>query len=85
MIYDTFEHIGLYGQPGTRLHRALVYARDVARTAADGRTEIDGDQLYVRLTYETARENRFITKVHRRARFWGEEIIDVSLEKTIPF
>ncbi|RPJ74990.1 MAG: DUF386 family protein, partial [Desulfobacteraceae bacterium] len=46
MIYDRFENLDLYFRPGTRLHRALVYARDAVRNTAEGRTDIDGDRLY---------------------------------------
>ena len=68
MIYDRFENLHLYCQPGTRLHRALVHARDVARSVADGRMDIDGDRLYASVaTYETGpREDRRF-EAHRMA------------------
>ena len=90
MIYDRFENLNLYCQPGTRLYRALVYARDVAHTAADGRTDIDGDRLYASVaSYETGSraERRF--EAHRKyidvqVLLEGEESIDVSLDKDLP-
>ena len=87
MIYDRFENLDLYCQPGTCLHQALVYARDVARTVADGRTDIDGERVYASVaTYETGprEERRF--EAHRtyidvQVLLDGEESIDVSLDK----
>jgi YhcH/YjgK/YiaL family protein len=86
MIYDRFENLNHYCRPGTRLHQALVYARDVARTVADGRTDVDGDRLYASVaTYETGprEERRF--EAHRKyidvqVLLEGEEVIDVSLD-----
>jgi YhcH/YjgK/YiaL family protein len=90
MIYDRFENLDLYCQPGTCLHRALVYARDVARTVADGRTDIDGERLYASVaTYETGprEERRF--EAHKKyidvqVLLEGEESIHVSLDKDLP-
>jgi YhcH/YjgK/YiaL family protein len=90
MIYDRFENLDLYCRPATRLHQALVHVRDVARTAADGRTAIDGDRLYASVsTYPTSprKERRF--EAHKRyidvqVVLEGEERIDVSLEKDLP-
>ena len=90
MIYDRFENLNLYCRPGTRLHRALVYARDVACSVADGRTDIDGERLYASVaTYETGprEERRF--EAHRKyidvqVLLEGEESIDVSLDKDLP-
>ena len=90
MIYDRFEDLDFYCQPGTRLHRALVYARDVARTAADGRIEIDGDRLYASVsTYDTGSREERRFEAHKKyidvqAVLEGEESIDVSLEKDLP-
>jgi YhcH/YjgK/YiaL family protein len=90
MIYDRFESLGLYCPPGTRLHRALVYARDVARAVADGRIDIDGDRLYASVaTYETGSREERRFEAHRKyidvqVLLEGEEIIDVSLEKDLP-
>ncbi|HWR92197.1 MAG TPA: YhcH/YjgK/YiaL family protein [Desulfobacterales bacterium] len=86
MIYDRFENLDLYAQPGTRLHWALTYARGTLATVADGRTDIDGDRLYASVaTYETGprEESRF--EAHRKyidvqVLLEGEEAIDVSLE-----
>jgi YhcH/YjgK/YiaL family protein len=90
MIYDRFENLTLYCQPGTRLYRALVYARDVDRRAEDGRTDLDGDRLYASVaTNETGprEERRF--EAHRKyidvqVLLEGEENIDVSLERNLP-
>lgn len=90
MIYDRFENLGLYCRPGTRLHRALVHARDAARDTAEGRTDIDGDRLFASVSlYETAprEERRF--EAHRKyidvqVLLDGEESIDVSLEADLP-
>ena len=90
MIYDRFENLNLYCQPGTRLYRALVYARDVAHTAADGRTDIDGDRLYASVaSYETGLHEKRRFEAHRKfidvqVLLEGEEAIDVSLEKNFP-
>jgi YhcH/YjgK/YiaL family protein len=90
MIYDRLENLNLYCQPGTRLYRALVYARDVAHTAADGRTDIDGDNLYASVaTYDTCERDERRFEAHRKyidvqALLEGEESIDVSLEKGLP-
>lgn len=90
MIYDRFENLNLYCRPGTRLHRALVYARDVASTISDGRIDIDGGRLYASVaTYETGppAERRF--EAHKKyidvqVLLDGEEAIDVSLERELP-
>jgi YhcH/YjgK/YiaL family protein len=90
MIYDRFENLNLYCRPGERLHRALVYARDVARDVADGRTDIDGDRLFASVaTYETGppEERRFEahkTHIDVQVLLDGEEVIDVSLERGLP-
>jgi len=90
MIYDRFENLNLYCRPGERLHRALVYARDVARDVADGRSDIDGDRLFASVaTYETGppEERRFEahkTYIDVQVLLDGEEVIDVSLERDLP-
>ena len=90
MIYDRFENLDLYCQPGTRLHRALVYARDVARAAADGRMDIDGDRLYASVaTYETGSREERRFEAHRKyidvqVLLEGEECIDVSQDRDLP-
>jgi biofilm protein TabA len=90
MIYDTFEHIALYSHPGTRLHRALVYAMDVSRSVADGRTEIDGDRLYASVsTYDTGSREERRFEAHKKyidvqVVLEGEESIDVALESDLP-
>jgi YhcH/YjgK/YiaL family protein len=89
MIYDRLENLNLYCQPGTRLYRALVYARDVSRRVADGRMDIDGDRLYASVaTYETGArvERRF--EAHKKyidiqVLLEGEEVIDVSLGREL--
>jgi YhcH/YjgK/YiaL family protein len=90
MIYDRFENIDLYFQAGTRLHRALTYARNAARDAPEGRSDIDADRLYASVAaYATGppEERRF--EAHRRyidvqVLLEGEENIDVSLGKDLP-
>ncbi len=90
MIYDRFENLDLYCRPGSRLHRALVHARDAARTVADGRTDIDGDRLYASVaTYETGArvERRF--EAHKKyidiqVLLEGEEVIDIALDTDLP-
>ena len=90
MIYDRFENLNLYCQPGTRLHRALVFARDVARAVADGRMDIDGERLYASVaTYETGSREERRFEAHRKyidvqVLLEGEECIDVSLDKDLP-
>jgi YhcH/YjgK/YiaL family protein len=90
MIYDRFENLNLYCQPGSHLHRAIVYARDVARTVADGRMDIDGDRLYASVsTYETGSREERRFEAHRKyidvqALLEGEESIDVSLDRDLP-
>jgi YhcH/YjgK/YiaL family protein len=90
MIYDRFENLHLYCQPGTRLHRALVYARDAARTVADGRMDIDGERLYASVaTYETGSREERRFEAHRKyidvqVLLEGEECIDVSLDQDLP-
>lgn len=89
MIYDRFENLNLYCRPGDRLYTALVYARDVSRTVADGRGDIDGDRLYASVaTYETGprQERRF--EAHRQyidvqALLEGEEVIDAALDREL--
>jgi YhcH/YjgK/YiaL family protein len=72
------------------LHQALVVARDVSRTVADGRMDIDGDRLFASVaTYETgSREDRRF-EAHRKyidvqVVLEGEEAIDVSLDRDLP-
>lgn len=90
MIYDRFENLDLYCQPGSRLHRALEVARDVARTVADGRMDVDGDRLYASVaTYETGSREERRFEAHRRyvdvqVLLEGEEVIDVSLDQDLP-
>lgn len=89
MVYDRFENLGRYCRPGERLYQALVYARDVVRTVADGRREIDGERLYASVaTYETGprEERRF--EAHRKyidvqVLLEGEEVIDVALDRDL--
>lgn len=91
MIYDRFENLSLYAQPGTRLHRALVYARDVARDVADGRTDIDDDRLFASVaSYETGTRDERRFEAHRKyidvqVLLEGEESIEVSLDEDRPF
>ena len=90
MIYDRFENLNLYCRPGSRLHRALVFARDVARTVPDGRIDIDGDRLYASVaTYETGSKDERRFEGHRKyidvqVLLDGEESIEVSLDKDLP-
>lgn len=90
MIYDRLENLALYCQPGTRLHRALVYVRDAAPTAAEGRTELDGERLYASVSiYDTSPRDERRFEAHRKyidvqAVLEGEEGIDVSLETDLP-
>lgn len=90
MIYDRFENLSLYCRPGTRLHQALVYARDVAHTVADGRTAVDGERLFASVaTYETGSREERRLEAHRKyidvqALLEGEEVIDVSLDEDLP-
>jgi YhcH/YjgK/YiaL family protein len=90
MIFDRFENLNLYCRPGSRLHRALVYAREVARTVADGRMDIDGDRLYASVsTYETGSREERRFEAHRKyidvqVLLEGEESIDVSLDQDLP-
>jgi YhcH/YjgK/YiaL family protein len=89
MIYDRFENLELYAQPGRRLHRALLVARDAVTTVADGRTDIDGDRLYASVaTYETGSRDERRFEAHRKyidvqVLLDGEEAIDVSLERNL--
>lgn len=90
MIYDTFEHIEQYAQPGTSLHQALVYARDFDQSTPDGRQEIDGDRLYALVsTYDSSPREERRYEAHRcyadiQLLLEGEEAIDVSLENNLP-
>lgn len=67
-----------------------MYARDVARDVADGRTDIDGDRLYASgATYETGTREERRFEAHRnyidvQVLLEGEEIIDVSLDRYLP-
>ena len=90
MIYDRFENLNLYAVPGSLLHRALVYARDVAADVADGRIEIDGERLYASVaSYETGGRDERRFEAHRRyidiqVLLAGEETIDVTLDGDLP-
>ncbi len=90
MIYDRFENLNLYAVPGSLLHRALVYARDVAADVADGRIEIDGERLYASVaSYETGGRDERRFEAHRRyidiqVLLAGEETIDVALDRGLP-
>jgi YhcH/YjgK/YiaL family protein len=90
MIYDRFENLNLYCQAGSRLHQALVVARDAVPAIADGRMDIDGDRLYASVaTYETGSRDERRFEAHRRyidvqVLLEGEESIDVSLGKDLP-
>jgi YhcH/YjgK/YiaL family protein len=82
MIYDTFENLAWYASPGSRLYAALVFARDVDRTIADGRHVIDGERMYALVsTYETRPRAELRFEAHRRyfdvqALLEGAEAID---------
>ena len=70
MIYDRFDNLTLYADR-TPLHKALVYARDVAADVPDGRIEIDGERLYASVAgYETGGRDgaplRSAPALHRR-------------------
>jgi YhcH/YjgK/YiaL family protein len=90
MIYDRFENLNLYCQAGSRLRQALVVARDVVPTVADGRMDIDGDRLYASVaTYETGSRDERRFEAHRKyidvqVLLEGEESINVSLGKDLP-
>lgn len=89
MIYDHFDNLILYAAPGTLLHKALVYARDVAPDVPDGRIEIDGERLYASVsTYATGTRDERRFEAHRQyidiqVLLSGEEAIDVSLERDL--
>jgi YhcH/YjgK/YiaL family protein len=89
MIYDRFENLNLYCQAGSRLHQALVVARDAVPTVSDGRMDIDGNRLYASVaTYETGSREERRFEAHRKyidvqVLLDGEEAIDVSLERNL--
>lgn len=90
MIYDRFDNLTLYAEPGTPLHKALVYARDVAADEPDGRIEIDGERLYASVaSYETGGRDERRFEAHRRyidvqVLLAGEETIDAALDGGLP-
>jgi YhcH/YjgK/YiaL family protein len=90
MIYDRFDNLTLYATPGTPLHKALVYARDVATGVPDGRIEIDGERLYASVaSYETGSRDERRFEAHRRyidvqVLLAGEETIDAALDGGLP-
>ncbi len=85
MIYDTFENIAWYARPGSRLHDAVVFARDADRSIAEGRHAIDGDRLYALVsTYQTLPRSERRFEAHRRyfdvqVLLEGAEAIDMCL------
>jgi YhcH/YjgK/YiaL family protein len=89
MIYDRIEHMDPYGQPGTRLHQALAWLKNLRNPPPDGRVEIDGERLFASFSaYATSprEERRF--EAHRKyidvqMVLEGEEAIDVSLESDL--
>lgn len=89
MIYDRFDNLNLYCAPGSLLHRALVYARDVAPGVPDGRIEIEGARLYASVaSYATGSREERRFEAHKKyidvqVLLEGEECIEVSLERDL--
>ena len=89
MIYDTFENIHFYCQPGDKLFRALVFARDFDLSQPDGVYKVEGDEIFAKVqSYETSpaeqrkfesHENYFDIQVLRE----GCERQDVALAEKL--
>ena len=87
MIYDKFENAGLYFGEGSALGKAVRYAEGFDVGQADGRYEIDGDDMYamvMRYETKTLAESKF--EAHRQyidvqVLLEGEEVMDVSIDE----
>jgi len=54
MIIDKFENLHLYFGEGSRLYKAVCYARDFDLLLPDGKYEVDGDNIFAECkTYNT--------------------------------
>lgn len=89
MIYDKFEHAGIYFAEDSLLYKAISYAKNLDPSTPDGRYEIEGEDLFsLVMTYDThpAAENRF--EAHEKyidvqVVLKGEETIGVTLENNL--
>ena len=89
MIYDTFEQAGIYFADGDPVRKALDFAKNFDLSLADGRHEIDGDNMYANvMSYETKAAEELKFEAHRRyidvqILLEGEEFLDVSHRKDL--
>ena len=87
MIVDRFENAGLYFEKGSKIYRALSYMAAFDKEAADGRYEVDGDEIFALYrTYMTDNQNNLSFEGHRKyadiqAMTEGAEYMLHSLEK----
>lgn len=89
MIYDTFEHAGIYCAEESLLYKAISYASQLEATTPDGRYDIEGDDLFgLVMSYDPspAEERRF--EAHKnyidvQVMLKGEEMIGVSLANNL--
>ena len=73
MIYDAIENKGIYFEKGEPLYEALCFAAAFDQSLPDGRTEFDGDELFVTVSSGE-------TKAAEKLQFEGHgEYIDVQL------
>lgn len=95
MIYDRLDKVSLYGGAGSALAKALEYASKVEADLADGRHEIDGDDVYgVVAGYDSSADESRPFEAHReyidvQVVLSGEERLEIApveqLETTKPY
>ena len=91
MIYDTFEKIDLYYDNANPLHMVLSYAAAFDKSKADGRYEIDSDNIYaIVMTYGTKDPDELKFESHKKyidvqLMLEGQEFLDVALDENLDF
>ena len=86
MIYDLLENGGLYFGEGSALGKAVKFACGFDVSQADGRYEIDGDDVYALvMRYDTKPVSEGKFEAHRayidvQLLLEGEERMDVSID-----
>ncbi len=67
MIVDRFENASIYFNKDSKLYKAVSYAYNFDKTAADGRYEVDGDEIFALYkTYRTDSQSNLKFESHRK-------------------
>ena len=89
MIYDKFENTALYFADGSRLGRALDWAKNFDPATADGKYPIDGENVFaVVLSYNSRPLKESVFEAHQKyidvqIVLAGEEVIDWYIDQPL--